>query len=124
MQVINDPDRQLLEITVCLKLYSTLNYSVFHDAASGSSASTLIYLINAQDRINEQNRIFSKIINRAGRNKRAGRAKFEAIINKQGAKTKNIKGKTWQCNIKLNFTVFTINFTQHSLKFLQFFIEI
>ena len=43
--------------------------------------STLIYLINKQ----EGN--FSKIINQAGWNKRAGRANFEAMINKQRPKT-------------------------------------
>ena len=47
---------------------------------------TLTCLINAQDEINEQEGKFSKIINRAGWNKQAGRANFEAIINKQGGK--------------------------------------
>ena len=45
---------------------------------------TLIYLINTQDEINEQEGIFSRIINQAGWNKRAGRANFEAIVNKPG----------------------------------------
>ena len=35
-------------------------------------AYTLIYLINAQDGISEQEGIFSKMINQAGWNKRAG----------------------------------------------------
>ena len=52
---------------------------------------TLIYLINAQDGINEQEGNFPKIINQAGWNKRAGRAKFEAMINKQRGKDKNMK---------------------------------
>ena len=50
-------------------------------------AYTLIYLINAQDGISEQEGIFSKMINQAGLNKRAGMANFEAIINR-GAKPK------------------------------------
>ena len=49
---------------------------------------TLTYLINAQDGINEQEGNFPKISNQAGWNKRAGRANFEAIINKQGGKEK------------------------------------
>ena len=53
---------------------------------------TLIYLINTQDEINEQEGIFSRIINQAGWNKRAGRANFEALIIKQGVKDKNMKG--------------------------------
>ena len=48
--------------------------------------STLTYLINAQDGINEQEGNFLKIINQAGWNNRAGRANFEAIINEQGGK--------------------------------------
>ena len=59
-------------------------------------SNTLINLINAQDGINEQESNFSKIINQAGWNKRAGRANFEAIINKQGRKDKKHKGKPWQ----------------------------
>ena len=54
---------------------------------------TLIYPINAQDGINEQEGIFSKVINRSGWNKRAGRANFEAIINKQGGKDQKHKRK-------------------------------
>ena len=48
--------------------------------------STITYLINAQDGINEQEGNFLKIINQAGWNNRAGRANFEAIINEQGEK--------------------------------------
>ena len=51
-----------------------------------NNLSTLIYLINAQDRINEQERNFPKIINQAGWSQQAGRANFEAIINEQGGK--------------------------------------
>ena len=49
-------------------------------------ANSLTYLINEQDGINEQEGNFPKIINRAGWNKQAGRANFEAIINEQGGK--------------------------------------
>ena len=49
-------------------------------------SNTLTNLINAQDGINEQESNFSKVINQAGWNKRAGMANFEAIINKQRAK--------------------------------------
>ena len=38
---------------------------------------TLIYLINAEDGINEQEGNFPKIINRAGWNKQAGRANLK-----------------------------------------------
>ena len=85
---------------------------------------TLIYLINAHDGMSQQEGIFSKIINRTGWNKRAGRANFEAIINKQGGKDQKHKGKPWQYNIKLKFTVFTMKFSQDSLKFLQILMEI
>ena len=54
---------------------------------------TLRYLIITQDGINEQEGNFPKIINRAGWNKRAGRANFEAIINKQGGKDQKHKRK-------------------------------
>ena len=49
-------------------------------------------IINGQDGINEQESNFSKIINQAGWNKRAGRANFEPIINKQRAKDQKLEG--------------------------------
>ena len=68
--------------------------------------------------------IFQKIINQAGWNKRAGRAIFEAIINKQGGKDQKPKGKPWQYNIELKFTLFTMSFSQNSLISHQVLIKI
>ena len=45
---------------------------------------TLDYLINEQDGIGEQGGKFSKILKRAGWNKRAEGANFETLINEQG----------------------------------------
>ena len=55
--------------------------------------STLIYLINEQDGINEYGGKFLIFNNRAGWNKRAEGANFENLINEQGEKIRNMKEK-------------------------------
>ena len=53
---------------------------------------TLLYLINEQDGINEYSGKFFMINNRAGWNKRAEGANFEALINEQGENIRNMMG--------------------------------
>ena len=85
---------------------------------------TLIYLINTQDGINEKEDILSRIITQAGWNKRAGRANFEAIVNKQGGQ----RPKTYKITLGIQHKtdVYSVYYeiSQHSLKFLQILIEI
>ena len=85
---------------------------------------TLIYLINTQDEINKQEGIFSRIINQAGWNKRAGRANFEAIVNKPGGQRPKTYKNTLAIQYKTDVYSVYYEISQHSLKFLQILIEI
>ena len=65
--------------------------AIMHQVTFVRPMHTLIYLINAQDGINEQEGNFPKLINRAGWNKRAGRAKENfstwKIVSRVGKKS-------------------------------------